>query len=86
MGVLRGRLRAARLSGWTAEALSRRRQACPLRFLLGVVHWYLDGALSAEPGARAAREAHALRPQDYDRDALRVYRGLDYGDLLGLWD
>ena len=56
------------------------------RFLLGVVHWYLDGALSAEPGARAARKTHVLRPHDYDRDALRVYRGLDYGDLLGLWD
>jgi hypothetical protein len=60
------------------------RSAEDVRFLLGAIHDYLGRALRTfeqEP-----RWTHVLTADRYDQSALRAFQGLDFGDLLGLWD
>jgi hypothetical protein len=55
-----------------------------VRFLLGAIHDYLGRSL--RPFEQEPRWVHVLAPDRYDQLALRAFRGLDFGDLLGLWD
>jgi hypothetical protein len=55
-----------------------------VRFLLGCIHGYLDSALGDLE--RGHSTPHTQPADAYDADSLRAFRGLDFGDLLGLWD
>ena len=53
-----------------------------LRFLVGAIHWYLEGATAPLTGAAE----HLDLPREYDAKRLREFRGMDYADLLAEWD
>lgn len=55
-----------------------------VRFLLGCIHGYLDSALGDREHLSAP--THTQPADAYDADSLQTFRGLDFGDLLGLWD
>jgi hypothetical protein len=55
-----------------------------VRFLLGAIHDYLVRA--QRPLERNPALLHHIPPERYDPTRLRAFRGLDFGDLLGLWD
>jgi hypothetical protein len=51
-----------------------------VRFLVGTLHWYLEGCLEVVPEG----EGHHKRPSSKDRRL--DFRGLTPGDLLDRWD
>jgi hypothetical protein len=55
-----------------------------VRFLLGCLHGYLDAALRADE--RVVARIHAQPAESYDGGSLQAFQGLEFGDLLGLWD
>lgn len=71
---------------WIAGLESRedlgRRSLEDLRFLLGAIHWYLEGVLAPPIGA----EFHLGRAPSFDSERLREFAGLDFADLLAQWD
>jgi hypothetical protein len=76
---------AAWLSTLSPESALGERTWEDVRFLLGGVHWYLENAAGDLPG-EAPGPPHGTPDHAYDHGRMRAFRGLEFSDLLGLWD
>lgn len=60
----------------------RARNLEDVRFLVGAIHWYLEGALETP----SSGECHFRRAPIHDPGALQEFAGLEFSDLLSEWD